>query len=326
MKVSPMSAPQPVNTGATINQKVFSNRTANSVTLPAQSEPIAKVLSNDKVAQSTQITEPISTTTVSAPVDAKMQQALASLTRKEQEIRKAQQSLKLAQEQWRNEQGQYLSKKDLQESTLKVLSEAGITNQRLIELQLGSSQESLPESIVTSELAALKAEIASLKGSTERRDVEARAQAEQIVHNDAKLLVDNDPAYAVTRTLGMQGEVSKLIIQNYDATGEMLSIEEAARMVETELIDRSLKQREQLDQLEVIKKRLAPKEEVVPTALEQSVGGLQPAVEKAIKSVQSRQGSIVKPASTLTHRMGSTRPTTAYERAVQAFEAARLNK
>jgi hypothetical protein len=251
-----------------------------------------------------------------------MQQALESLTRKEQEIRKAQQSLKFAQDKWRNEQGQYLSRKDLQEQTLKILNENGITNQRLIELQLGSnSQEQSPEAASAAKFAALEAEIASLKANTDQRDVQARTQAEQIVHNDAKLLVDNDPSYSVTKTLGMQGEVSKLIIQNYDATGEMLSIEEAARMVEAELTDRTLKQRVELDKLEAIQKRLAPREEgsIVPPP-NASNPLLQPSVQNAIKAVQNRS------SSTLTHRMGSTRPTTAYERAVQAFEAARLNK
>jgi hypothetical protein len=309
-----------VNTGTTIHQKTFSNRVASQST--ANGSQSAPKVDATTVSPEPNLTQPSSNIEPKV-VDPRMQQALESLTRKEQEIRKAQQSLKFAQDKWRNEQGQYLSRKDLQEQTLKILNENGITNQRLIELQLGSTNQADagPEAASDAKFAALEAEIASLKANTDQRDVQARTQAEQIVHNDAKLLVDNDPSYSVTKTLGMQGEVSKLIIQNYDATGEMLSIEEAARMVEAELTDRTLKQRVELDKLEAIQKRLAPREEgsIVPPS-NASNPLLQPSVQNAIKAVQNRS------SSTLTHRMGSTRPTTAYERAVQAFEAARLNK
>jgi len=327
MKVSTVSSPAPVNTGATIHQTVFGNNKSTPIirsSVPereqsavAQPNTIANVPDQEqndtKLAQESKVVESVT--------DSRTKQALESLTRKEQEIRKAQQSLKLAQEQWRNEQGQYLSKKDLQEQTLKILNENGITNQRLIELQLGIGQDSQAQADpISQEIASLKSQIAELKANTDNRDTAARTQAEQIVKNDARLLVDNDPAYQVTKTMGLQHEVAALVIQNFDATGEMLSIEEAARLVEGELIERTLKQRAELDKLDVIQKRLAPKDDSVVAPQQGRASIPAPTLQNAIRSTQRPQ------QSTLTHKLGSTRPLTARERAIQAFEATRQNK
>jgi len=327
MKVSTVSSPAPVNTGATIHQTVFGNNKSTPIirsSVPereqsavAQPNTIANVPDQEqndtKLAQESKVVESVT--------DSRTKQALESLTRKEQEIRKAQQSLKLAQEQWRNEQGQYLSKKDLQEQTLKILNENGITNQRLIELQLGIGQDSQAQADpISQEISTLKAQIAELKANTDNRDTAARTQAEQIVKNDARLLVDNDPAYQVTKTMGLQHEVAALVIQNFDATGEMLSIEEAARLVEGELIERTLKQRAELDKLDVIQKRLAPKDDGVVASQQGRASIPAPTLQNAIRSTQRPQ------QSTLTHKLGSTRPLTARERAIQAFEAIRQNK
>jgi hypothetical protein len=267
-----------------------------------------------------------------APIlDVKQKQALDSLTRREQEIRKAQQALKIAQEQWRNESGQFVSKKELETNTLKTLQSLGITQEKLVELQLSNPNYSTiaPQDAVQAELSALRAELNTFKTNTETQrttqEQNARAQAEAVILQDAKLLVANSDHYPAIKALNKADEIKTLIAMQFDASGELLSIEEAARLVEAELIERHVTQRKQLDALEAVQALLAPVvpqgeagKSVVPPAAKPM---LSEALQAALPTTQAAGR-----AATLTNRQTVARPLSVRERAIQAFEQARTKQ
>jgi hypothetical protein len=236
------------------------------------------------------------------------------LARKERQLRKAQQELKAAQEAWKQEQAKYLPRETLLSDPLKVLAEAGITADKLVELQINQAAPKDPNQALQEEVAALKAQINELvdpeNGTLAKRDQQAYNQALAQIEADAKLLVDSNPAYGTIKSEGKASEVKDLIVAVFNEEGTILDVEEACQLVEEKLVQNLLKDYERISKYEKIKAKIGKPAET----LAEAVPVQQPTAPQSAKPKQT----------TLTNAGSQSRPLSARDRAVLLVQE-RLN-
>lgn len=232
--------------------------------------------------------------------DAQVQKAFADLARKERQLRKDQQELKAAHEDWKRRETEFISRKTLQDSPLQALADAGISYDKLVELQLNQIAPD-PNAQLMDKIASLEDRLAKLGDRDAQRDIDARKQVVDVIRNDAKLLVESDPAYETIKATNSVPDVVDYIEKVFDSEGVILTVEEAAKDIEEELVLQKTEQIKKLSQLSKIKSKLAP-------------------------PVEATQEVAQKPSSakTLTNAHGVARPLSARERAIQAFERTKL--
>lgn len=185
----------------------------------------------------------------------------AALSRKERQVRQAQQDLKAREEAFAAKQAEYVPKERLTSETLKTLAEAGIPYDRLVELQLAQANPD-PNQQLVDKITQLEEKLAKVDKTFEERDTLQEQQALTQIKRDAQLLVESDPAYETIAATNSVDAVVSLIHKVFKAEGEILSVEEAAQAVEEKLLEREYQRYEALGKLQKIKARLAPK---VPT-------------------------------------------------------------
>jgi len=230
------------------------------------------------------------------------------LARKESTIRKVAAQLKQKEAELASN---YISKADLSKDLVGTLLSAGITPEALKSLFPQQPAQPQTES-VNPDIAALKAEIEALKQGKVDGDKQAYENAVKQLKRDTSNLVDSDPEFATIKAANRHGDVVELIEKNYKATGEIWTVEQAAKLVEEELRSEFAK----YAALPTIQKKLAPptEEPTTPTS-----------DPKSTQSTPKKRGMPVKvtprnqPVSNLTHKLNSNRPLTVRERAIAAF-------
>jgi len=242
----------------------------------------------------------------------------AILARKEKAIRQREQQLRAREAALQKpaapeapkptfDESQYVKRDRLTQDPFTVLNELGLSYDQLTELAMNAPK---PEQLaLQNELRALKDEIRALKGETENTkksfetsQQQQNEQALNMMKQETRKLVASDPSFELIKvTPNAINEVVKLIEDTYYKDGEFLSVEEAAQMVEDYLADEAIK----YAKVKKIQQRLAPK----PTEPAQKQNG------------QPQQQQL----KTLTNSVSGSRPLTAKERAILAFEG-KLNK
>ena len=226
---------------------------------------------------------------------------LAALAKQERQIWKARKELKAQQEALKAEQASYVSKDLLKSDPLKALSEAGISYEKLTELQLSQVAPD-PNQHLINKITELEAKLAAVDEQFTKRDSQAYDAAINQIRNDAKLLVDSDDTFETIKATGETEAVVELIKKVFDAEGTILSVEEAAKLVEEKLLDRKLKEVETLTKLSKIKSRLSKPAENPEEVIAPQQGQKQP---------------------TLSNSAAVSRPLSSRERAILAFENAK---
>lgn len=231
----------------------------------------------------------------------------AALAKQERAIRRARQELKAAQDAWKQTQGEFIRKSELVEKPLEKLAEAGLTYEKLTELQLGQVNPDPNQQLLT-KISDLEAKLAAVNGEFEKRDTQSYDAALNQIRKDAKLLVDSDESFETIRAYDAMGPqyskdagteaVVDLIKREFDRTGEVLSVEDAAKLVEEKALDREVKRIQRFNALSKIKTRLSPPE--VPA--------------------EATPAAVTTPSPTLTNQGAVQRPLTPYEKAIQAVE------
>lgn len=226
---------------------------------------------------------------------------LAALARQEQQIRKARQELKAAQDAWKQDQANYIPKQQLTSDTLKVLADLGITNDKLVELQINQASPADPNQALINEISELKKQLQGItdpeNGTFAQRDKQAYEQAVEQIRNDTKLLVESNPSYGTIKSENRINDVVELITSVFNEEGKILDVEEAAQLVEDKLADNLYKQYERISQYEKIKARLGRQAEA-------------PAEANPVQPTQQNR------VNTLTNEGTSSRPLSARDRAV----------
>lgn len=140
----------------------------------------------------------------------------------------------------------------LKSDPLGVLLENGVGYDQLTEAVLANQNGYNPE------IAALKAELAALKGEVKDTFTEKEAQAEQAalaeMRREASSLIAQGDDFELVRETGSLPDVMKLIERTYREHGEVLDVREALSLVEEELIKDSLK----LANLKKVQSKFAP--------------------------------------------------------------------
>lgn len=233
---------------------------------------------------------------------------LVALTRKEQQLRKAQKELKAAQDAWKQEQANYIPRSALTSDTLKVLSEAGITADKLVELQINQATPQDPNKALLDKISALEKQLQDVidpeNGTLAQRDKSAYTQAVSQIRDDAKLLVESNPAFETIKSENKTEDVVELITGVFDEEGIILDVEEAAQLVEDKLVEHLTRQFDRISKYQKIKAKTGQQAELAEAT-----------------NAQLEQKDSPK-INTLTNAGSSMRPLSARDRAVLKVQAA----
>lgn len=224
-----------------------------------------------------------------------------ALAKQERMIRKARMEQKAREDAWKQDQAKFISKDELLADPLKVLSEAGITYDKLTESQLSQLNPD-PNQALLDQIAELKARLEGVDETFKKRDSQAYDAALNQIRSDVGLLVDSDPAFETIKATGQSEDVVDLIKRVFDAEGTVLPVEEACKLVEDKLVDREFERVQKISQLSKIKSRMEPPAEIP----EEATLGQQPTIK----------------TQTLTNQGSLQRPLSARERAILAFKKA----
>lgn len=307
--------------------------TGNSQELPVQNandispEEMSVVTQSSKASQSQNditeapITEPKDSAVEASPEAAPpkapeepLSSQYAQLARKEKAIRAQAQQVKAKEAELAAREAALTAKSEpkapespnykdrASKDPLGVMQELGISYEQLTELLLNQDPA---QARYQTEIEALKAEIKSFKEeSTKTRQEDQQQQYKNAVNQirtEVSQLVKSDEAFETIRETGSVDDVVELIEATFKEEGRILPIEEAAQLVEDHLLEEAMK----LTRLKKIQSRLnLPK---APTPAPKQVNTAAPT------------------AKTLTNSMSATKPLSATQRAILAFEG-KLNK
>ena len=232
-----------------------------------------------------------------------------ALAKREQAIRKQYQELKAKKEAFERDKANYVAKESLKENPLSALNEIGLTYDKLTELQL-SQQNPDPNQQTLEQLEKLKAQLeerlASYDKKLEDRDKQAYDAAVNQIRRDVELLVDSDPTFETIKASGEIGSVVELIEKVFNKEGTILSVEEAAKLVEDALVERETNRVQELLKVQKLKSRLG-----------------------VLEKTQEPKEEQPSPQPTLSNSQSVNRPLSARERAimrVQEINAAKAKK
>lgn len=195
--------------------------------------------------------------------------------------------------------------KRMSEDPLSLLNERGITYDEITKRALNAP--SPEEQAQRSQFQELKAQIQALTDAQENskkmfEESQTRQYTDAVnqIRSQAKSLVDSDPNFETVKETGSIEDVVDLIKQTFEKDGILMSVEDAALAVEEHLLEEAIK----LTKLKKIQQRLKPAE---------------------TKAAAPKQENNQQPQKTLTNNLTTTKPLTAKERAILAFQG-KLNK
>jgi hypothetical protein len=186
----------------------------------------------------------------------------------------------------------------LKSKPLDVLNEEGLTYDQLVEqaIAMVNNPQAAPQAdSVNTKLEALEKRI---EESTKQAAQAQRDAAVKQLRYDAQDLVDSDPSFETIKATESIDDVVNLIVRTYDETGKMMSVDQAAKLVEEELLAEAIK----IASLSKVKAK----------------AGLTPEL------VQETKQPIHQQQTTLTNNMNANRKLTARERAILAFNGKKL--
>lgn len=194
-------------------------------------------------------------------------------------------------------QSKYISRDALAQDPWSILQDLGITYDKLTEQALNTTQQDPQTKAyltrLEAEIKALRSEQEGTKKTYQANQDQQYQQALNQIKAETQTLVASDPNFETIRETGSVDDVVELIKQTFDKDGILLTVEEAAQEVENHLVEEALK----IARIKKIQQRLSPQQ-----------------AQKQPETVQKQ------PAKTLTNAMATTKPMTAKQRAILAFE------
>jgi hypothetical protein len=243
------------------------------------------------------------------PPEEPLSSQYAQLARKEKAIRAKAQEVKAKEAELAAREAALTAKTDPKPAegpTLKdraskdplgVMQELGISYEQLTELLLNQDPN---QARYQADMEALKAEIKALREENKStREADQQQQYKNAVNQirtEVSQLVKSDEAFETIRETGSVDDVVELIEATFKEEGRILPIEEAAQLVEDHLLEEALK----LTRLKKIQAKLN--------------------VAKPAPAVKQPEVKAAPTAKTLTNQMSTTKPLTAVQRAMLAFE------
>ena len=258
----------------TLNQNAISpeDHTAVAPTAPTSTEPTQTTTQAQDATQVTG-TEPKAEDPISRQYAnlAKQERALRmQRQQQEQQIRAREQALQAKEDAIKAKELEYntgyISKSRIKEDALGVLAEAEVSYDELTQQILNQgNQDPRAQAMIRQlqqQIQALKSEVEGTKKSyTESQETAYQGAIKQI-QRDVTHLVNADPAFETIKTMRAQKDVVRLIEQTFKDEGYVMGVDEAAELVENELVERALK----LASLNKVKSRLQPAQAVAQAA------------------------------------------------------------
>lgn len=255
----------------------------------------------------TPVTPETQPATEAKPVEDKLSPKFAALARREKQLRERDRQIQEREQRLAEKESKLLDpaqlKQRLQESPLETLEEFGMTYDQLVQ---GALNQPSPQD---REIMALKKEIAAIKQDQENGKVQATQAQEAAVQQamkqlgtEAALLVDGGTDYETIKEMGAIEAIPLLIKEVFDSQGILMTVEEAAKEVEAQLLEEALKHAQLKKVQEKLKAMSAPPAPEAPKSTD--------------KPTQSQ------PSKTLTNAMSQTsKPLTQKERRERAILA-----
>lgn len=213
------------------------------------SDPQVPTADANEPAPVVEATKPLS------PQFAALAKAKRALQVKERELVEREKALQGQSSDFKAED--YISKADLAANPLKVF-EAGISYDQLTEAILANQAGAMPE------IQALKAEIKALKddmtGQLTERDKLSEQQVLGQMRRDVDALTQSGEQFEAIRLAKAQQDVVDLIHRAWKETGDIMDMNEAAQLVEDQLIEEA----SPFAQLKKVQSRLKPEETTQP--------------------------------------------------------------
>jgi len=239
----------------------------------------------------------------------KVQQAQAEAKAKEDALAAREAAFAAKESEY---QSKYIQKDRFSQDPLSALAELGVSPDQLAQQLLNGSKPENTEQFrefqaLKSELQEIKAAQEATRKAQEQQQTESYQQALAQIRRDAARLVQDNPAYETIKETKQVGEIVRLITEVYEKDGYVMDLDDAARMVEDELVDRILS----TAKINKIKSKLEP---VFRPQVSQSRPQQSP-----VQQQQSQQ------PKTLTNSMNSTRKLSARERAILAMQGKLTN-
>lgn len=227
---------------------------------------------------------------------AKIHQANTELKRREEALKAREAALQQPQAP---DLSEYVPKSRLKEDALTILEEVGVdwdnlTNQA-VQRQPTDPRVTNALQKAISRIDQLEQELKTgQKTAQEQQQAQYQAALKQI-KADAKQLVYTDPEFETVKAMNAVNDVVELIEKTFAEDGVVMSVEDAAKEVESYLVDEAMK----ITQIDKIKKRMAASK-----ASELKTDEKKPQTEQK------------QPMKTLTNATSATRKMSARERAV----------
>lgn len=185
-----------------------------------------------------------------------------ALARKERQLHKMRKEIEAERTQLKSKISEYetgyIPKQRLTEDPFGVMTEAGLSYEKLTEMLLNSPNMNDPTT---------RALFAKVKALEDKQTQVARAQEEaqqrqyqdavKQISNEVKMLVASSADFETIKEVGMEEAVTELIEQTYNSEGYLMDIEEACKQVEEHL----LAEGERFAKLNKVQSRLKPKTE-----------------------------------------------------------------
>lgn len=178
----------------------------------------------------------------------------------------------------------------LKQSPLDVLNELGVTYDDLVAQAVNAPSSETLE--IRNELKALREAQAKMEETAKNSVTQQREAAVNQIRHDVLDLVKNDASFETIQATESAEDVVELITRTYDETGKLLTVDDAARMVEEELFKEAMR----IAQIGKVKAKLTPE----PQETKQEL--------KSQRQIQ-----------TLTNNMTTSKPMSARERAIKVF-------
>lgn len=217
---------------------------------------------------------------------------------REAEIKAKEDALKAKQSEY--ETG-YIPKSGLKDAALAALKSGELSYDEFTQFMLSQPAAEVDPVIrqIQAENAELKKRLEELDGSFKSKQTTEFNQAVTQLGNDIRAFVKGNPDYEAIDALGMSDKVKDLIVANFEETGTIMPMEDAAKEIEAYLLEEA----EKVLTIGKVKAKFTP-----PT----------PATEAKpdAKPLTSQQ----QPMKTLTNAVTTSKPMSPRERAIARLE------
>lgn len=215
------------------------------------------------------------------------------------------------------DESKFIPKDRLTQDFIGVLEELGYSSediaQRLLTRQPVDPAQAAYMAKLEAKIAKLEASQDETKKTFETSQTDSYNQAVTAMEYEAEELVNTDPEFATIKETGQHKEIVNLIKDVHEKglpgkfrKGTLLSVDQAARLVEDELVNQWIEQHEKLSRLDKIQKRLkSATQSAKPGNSQGTQAQNQPATQNTTK--------------TLTNSIGAAGNMSARERAIAVF-------